>query len=129
MGDAIPQKQSKGPIVLAILIITVGTGWLLTVQGFGPGINWVWALGLGVLGILTFIISGGVDKVSVFLGPFFLLSSLLSILRQTGRLATDIEVPVLVILLGVLLLVAQMPFIPVPGWIVTLPRDDTPKSR
>ncbi len=109
--------QSKGPLALSILIIAVGTGWLLTVQGYGPGIDWVWIVGLGVIGVLTFILSGGLDKASAVIGPFFLISSILSLLRQTGRLSFDTEIPVLVIVIGVLLLVAQSRYIPVPRWI------------
>ena len=103
------QPIPKGPIALSIVIITVGVGWLLTSLGFGPGINWIWTLGLGVVGIFAFILSSGLDKVSVILGPFFLISSLLSILRQTGHLTADTEIPVLVIVVGVLLLIAEYP--------------------
>src|SRR5688572_25487437 len=118
MADNDP-KSSKGPLVLGLLIITVGVGWLLTVQGIGQGIDWIWTLGLGVVGIAAFVISGGVDKVSIIIGPFFIIASVLSILRQSGQLKTDFEVPVLVILVGVLVVVAQMSFVPVPRWAVT----------
>jgi hypothetical protein len=121
-------KQSRGPAVLAILIVTVGVGWLLTALGVGPGIDWVWTLGLGVVGILTFVLSDGLDKVSVVIGPLFLVGSVLSILRQTGHLRIDVEVPVLVILVGVLMFVAQMSFIPVPKWVGNLPTDEEKKS-
>ena len=114
-------SKSKAPLVIPILIIVVGVGWLLTAQGFGPGINWIWTLGLGVIGILTFVVSKGFDKASVVIGTFFLLASLLSVLRQTGQLGLEIEVPVLVISIGVLLLVAQLPAIPKPGWFAALP--------
>jgi hypothetical protein len=103
-------------LVIPILIIVVGVGWLLTAQGFGAGINWVWTLGLGVIGILAFVLSG-IDKFSVVVGPFFLLASLLSVLRQTGQLSLETEVPVLVIGVGTLLLVAQLPAVPKPGWL------------
>src|SRR5437870_5764909 len=103
MTDGATQKQPKGPVGLALLIITVGIGWLLSAQGIGSGINWIWTLGLGMVGVTTFVVSGGLDKLSVVLGPFFLVASLLSILRQTGQLAFDIEVPILVILIGILL--------------------------
>ncbi len=46
--------QPRGPLILAILIITVGVGWLLTARGYAPGINWIWTLGLGVIGVLTY---------------------------------------------------------------------------
>src|SRR5688572_22537704 len=92
-------------LVLPILIILVGVGWLLTVQGYAPEINWLWTLGLAVIGLLTFL--GGFNKFSVVVGPFFLLASGMSVLRQTGDLRLEIEVPVLVISAGVLLLIAQ----------------------
>ena len=80
----------------------------------------MWTLGLGVIGILTLVVSGGLDKLSIVFGPFFLASSLLSILRQTGTIEIDTEVPVLVILIGVLLLAAQMRMVPMPKWFVPL---------
>lgn len=119
MDDAVP-RQPKGPLILGILIITVGVGWLLTARGFAPGIDWIWTLGLGIVGVVTFIVSGGLDKASVIIGPFFLVGSLLSILRQTGRIETNIELPILVILVGVLVVIAQMSFIPKPKWIKEL---------
>ena len=123
------QISNKAPLVIPVLIIVVGVGWLLTAQGVNPQINWIWTLGLGAIGILTFVVSG-FDKVTIVLGPFLLLASLLSVLRQTGRLSLEIEVPVLVISIGVLLLVAQLPLIPKPGWFVpTPPAEETSQPR
>lgn len=115
--------SSKSPLVLSILIITVGVGWLLAAKGFVPGIDWIWTLGLGVVGILTFVLSGGLDKLSIIVGPLLLGGSVLSILRQTGQLNLDTEVPVLVIMIGVLLFIAQMKFIPPPAWFTATPSD------
>ncbi len=112
--------KSDKTIALPVVIITVGTGWLLTTLGVHPGVNWVWTLGLAVVGLLTFVL-GGVDKVTAVVGPCFLIAGCLSVLRQTGRLNVDIEVPLLVILVGVLLLVARLPAIPPPKWIVRDP--------
>ena len=108
--------QPKGPICVAILIIAVGVGWLLTAQGIGDGINWVWTLGLGVSGVLIFVVSGGVNKSSIVSGPFLIIGSVLSILRQSGRLSINLEVPILVITIGVLFLIAQLPLVPPPRW-------------
>jgi hypothetical protein len=119
-------SHSKAPLVIPIMIIVVGVGWLLTAQGYGPNINWVWTLSLGVIGILTFVVSQGVDKVSVVIGPFFLLASFLSVLRQTDQLSLDIEVPLLVIGIGALLLVAQLPAISKSAWFVELPSPAEP---
>ncbi len=120
-------KPDKRTLILPLLLIAVGVGWLLTTLGVAPGIDWVWTLGLAIVGLLTFAI-GGIDKVSVVIGPFFVLASMLSILRQTGRLRFDVEVPLLVILTGVLLLVARMPAIPIPRWIVQ-DADAEPRDR
>jgi len=112
-----PEKKT---IVLPILLITIGAGWLLTTLEVTPGIDWVWTLGLAVVGLLTFA-TAGFDKVTVVVGPFFILASCLSILRQTGRLHLDIEVPVLVIAAGALLLIARTPTIPIPKWVLEGP--------
>ena len=104
-------------LLLPVFLITVGAGWLLTTLGVVPGIDWVWTLGLAAVGLLTFVVSG-FDKVSVVIGPFFVIASFLSILRQSDRLHLDIEVPILVIIAGILLLIARSPSIPVPRWVV-----------
>ena len=118
------QKGSKGPVVLALLIITVGVGWLLTTLAVAPGINWVLTLSLGMIGVLSFVVSGGIDKVSVIVGPFFLVGSVLSILRQAKMLTIDVEVPICVILIGILMLVAQLQMIPLPKWFIPLKETD-----
>lgn len=101
-----------------ILPIAIGAGWLLAVQGFIPQINWVWTLGLAAAGLLTFVLSGW-NKVSFVAGLFFLAAGLLSILRQIDRLNTNTEVPLLILLLGVLTLTAHLPAIPAPVWAQT----------
>jgi hypothetical protein len=103
-------------LVVPILLITLGVGWLLTTLGVVPGVDWAWTLGLAVVGVLAFALSG-VDKVTIVVGPFFIIASCLSLLRQTDRLATNTEVPILVIAAGVLLLGAHCPIIPMPGWL------------
>jgi len=102
-----------------ILTIAIGVGWLLTAVGYVPAINWAWTIGLAAVGLLTFALSG-LDKASVVIGPFFLLASVLSVLRQTGALDVNVEVPLLVIGVGVLLALARLPLIPLPGWLEPL---------
>jgi hypothetical protein len=110
-------KPDKKTIIVPVLLITIGTGWLLTTLGVTPGVDWVWTLGLAVVGLLTFVLSG-FDKLSFVVGPFFIATSCMSVLRQTGRLHLDIEVPILVIVAGVLILIARTPAIPMPDWIM-----------
>jgi hypothetical protein len=67
------QTGSKGLVVLSLLIITLGVGWLLTTLAVAPGINWVLTLSLAMIGLLAFVVSGGIDKVSIIIGPVFLM--------------------------------------------------------
>lgn len=110
-------KRPKGLIVLSIFIITIGIGDLLTTLGVFSGVDWVWTLALAIVGILVIVLSGGLDKVSIVVGPFLLVASVLSILRQTGHLDPKLEASIVVILIGVLLLVSQMSAVPPPQWI------------
>jgi hypothetical protein len=106
----------NGQKILAILIMTVGAGWLMTVKNVLPGVDWVWTLCLLAVGLLAFLVSKGIDKFSVVAGPLFLLASVLSTLRQTGRLSLDTEVPILVIASGALLLISS--WVKSPAWMV-----------
>ena len=116
-------KSDQKTLVIPLLIIAIGSGWLLSVLGLVPGLNWIWVLGLAIIGISSFAVSG-IDKSSVVIGPFFLIASSLSVLRQTGRLIFDVEVPILVIVIGVLLLIARSKSIRKPAW-MTLDQEQT----
>lgn len=107
----------KTSLIVPVLLIAVGTGWLLSALGIGQSILWIWTLGLGAVGVVAFLV-GGFDKVTVVIGPLFLLASIMSVLRQTGRLSLNVEIPVLIIAMGVMLLIARMPSVPVPNWIL-----------
>ena len=109
-------------LAIPVLIITVGVGWLLTTFGLVPDVDWVWTLGLAVVGLLSFA-QGGLNKFSVIVGPLLLLGSVLSLLRQTGRLSVEREIPILMIVFGVLLLVARSRSIPAPDWFEQPPRE------
>ena len=82
-------------------------------------------LGLGVGGILTLGL-GGIDKVTIVVGPFLIVATFFSIARQTGRLSADTEIPCLVILAGVLALIARCSPVRSPSWILD---DDEPRAR
>jgi len=116
-------SSDKKTLVLPILLIATGMGWLLTTLDFVPGMDWVWTLALAALGVLAFAV-GGFDKVTVVIGPFFMIASGLSILRQTGRIHMDVEIPILVIIMGVLLLIARASLIPIPSWVIENPQSD-----
>lgn len=109
-------NESKGIVAIAVLVIALGVAWLLNTLHVIPGIDWIWTSGLGIAGILVLIMSG-IDRVSVVVGPFLLVSSVLSVLRQTGRLRFDIEMPILSIVFGVLFLLAVVLPVPKPHFL------------
>ena len=104
-------NSSKTHLVVPILFIARGAAWLLNVLGVVPGVDWVWTGGLAVVGILTLVV-GGLNKLTVVVGPFLLTASVCSVLRQTGQLSVDKEIPILTMVLGCLLLAVQ--FLPLP---------------
>jgi hypothetical protein len=111
---------SKKALAVPILIIALGIGWLLTAKNVVPGVNWIWVVGLGVTGAL--IVAGSFDKVTAVVGPFLIAASTFSIIRQTGHISVETEVPSLVIVLGTFMLLAKILPIPLPAWIVEPPR-------
>ena len=109
-------NSAKG-LAVPVLIVAVGVGWLLNSLGVLPGVNWVWTAGLAVLGIVA-IACGGLNKVTIVVGPWLLIASVLSVMGQTGKLSIDVEVPCLVIVLGLLMVVAKLSPLPIPDWIL-----------
>jgi hypothetical protein len=107
----------KSSVAAPLLIITVGTGWLLTTHNVIPGVNWIWVLGLAVVGVLILVV-GGLDKVTAVVGPFLIIATVFSLLRQTERIGIDTEVPSLVIVAGVLMLAARFLPLPAPKWLL-----------
>jgi hypothetical protein len=71
------------------------------------GVDWLWSGGLGVAGIL-FLAARGIHKFTFVIGSFLLISGVCSILRQTGKLRPDIELPILFIIFGGLILVTML---------------------
>lgn len=107
--------MAHASLVVPIALIALGVGWLLSVLGVAPDINWLWTIGLAITGVFA-LLASGIDKVSVVVGPFFMIMSLLSVLRQSGYISLDIEVPILVIVAGVLSLVSRTSGLPTPKW-------------
>jgi len=110
---------SRKTLAAPILIIALGVGWLLTTHNVVPGVNWIWTIGLGATGVL--ILAGSFDKVTVVIGPFLMAATIFSLLRQTGCMNIDTEVPSLVIVFGMLMLAARVLPIPPPKWILEPP--------
>lgn len=109
--------RDRTSLTLGILLLGVGTGWLLSSLGFIPDVDWAWSLGLAVVAVLAIVLSG-FDKVSFVVAGFFGLASVLSVLRQVGALETKVEIPLLVLASGFLLILARSGSIPPPRWIL-----------
>lgn len=109
-------QNDRSTLILGVLLVAVGGGWLLSSLGFIPTVDWAWTLGLAVVGVLAVALSG-FDKVSFVVSGFFGLASFFSILRQTRLLSMDVEVPLLVLSAGLLLLMARSRAIPMPRWL------------
>lgn len=108
---------SRRTLVVPVLMIGLGVGWLLTSLGIAPQVDWAWSLGLAAVGLVTFALSG-IDKMTIVVGPVFLAAAVLSVLRQAGHLALNVEIPILVVIAGLLMLVARSRSIRVPSWVV-----------
>ena len=106
-------KNSLKKFVVPLLVILLGATWLLNVLKVLPGVNWIWTVGLAAAGLLT-LAMGGFNKLTVVVGPFLIVASVCSILRQTGHLEIDREVPILTIVFGGLLLLVQWLNLPLP---------------
>lgn len=106
---------SKSSLAIPILIIVIGAGWLLSASAkeLDTGLYWLWSIGLAVAGVAV-MASRGVDKVSIVIGPFFLLAALLPPLWQGKDLSLDIELAGLVLANGVLMLLAKATAFPEP---------------
>jgi len=107
-------KKLGKQYVIPVMVIAVGIGWLLNVHDLIPKVDWIWTIVLAAAGILMLTV-GGLDKLTFVAGPFLIISSICSVLRQTGRLDLNKEVPILTIIFGVLLLAANMLKLPSPS--------------
>jgi len=106
----------KKNLIVPILTIFIGVSWLLNVLDIISGVDWIWTGCLAAAGILSLVI-GGINKASIVTGPFLIIASISSILRQTGKISINHEVPILVIVLGVLMLVSQLSNLPNPHFL------------
>jgi hypothetical protein len=62
-----------------------------------------------------------VDKLTVVVVPLLILASIASVLRQTGRISANYEIPALVIAAGLLILLSHLLPVPPPAWLVEEP--------
>jgi hypothetical protein len=94
-------KRFVAPIGLLVL----GGAWLMNAFGIVPEIDWIWTAGLAAAGALT-LMTAGLTRMTAVVTPWLMAASACSILRQTGSLPLGHELPILVLVLGVLWLVS-----------------------
>jgi hypothetical protein len=107
-------KPTLHAIAVSLLVIAIGIAWLLNTMHILPGVNWVWTIGLAAGGVFVLAL-GGLNKLSVVVGPFLIIASVFSLLRQRGAINVDHEVPSLVIALGALMLLSAIAPLPQAG--------------
>jgi hypothetical protein len=101
-------------IAISLLVIATGAAWLMNTMDLLPGVNWVWVVGLAIAGLLMLAL-GGLNRLTIVVGPFLIAASVLSLMRQRGIIDIDQEVPILVITVGALLLIATLSNLPRAG--------------
>ncbi len=94
-----------------VLVLLIGIGWLLNQAEILRGVDWFWTGFLAVFGIALLLL-GKWSRGSVTGGVFMMILAVASIFRQSGRLTLEWEVPILVVILGVLMILAQL--LPLP---------------
>ncbi|MDH3584677.1 MAG: hypothetical protein OER86_10720 [Phycisphaerae bacterium] len=109
-------EDSKGILTISILVIALGICWLLEAMKVLENVDWVLIGMLVVGGILTMTI-GGVDKVTVVVGPFLILTGIFAFLRQREIFTLELMVPTLVISLGLLMLLSTLSPLGRPKWL------------
>jgi amino acid transporter len=121
-------NSRKPAIAISFFIVAIGIAWLLNAMHVVPNLDWIWIIGLGVSGILLLTITR-LDRFNFVAGLSLIVSSVLAVLRQTGRITVNVEAPVLFITVGILLLVAQILPLPAASTLAEKPRtrDEPPK--
>jgi membrane-bound ClpP family serine protease len=98
-------------VIVPILLILLGGVWLLNNLNWLPDYYWFWTLGLIVGGIVLMVVEG-ITKSSIVMGPMLILVGVFSLLREGFAISWSIQLPILLMALGVLLLVSRLPSIP-----------------
>ena len=97
---------------LPIVLIVIGALWLAWHFGWVPDIDWIVAGGLALGGVAVMLFDG-VTKSSVVIGPFMIGCGIAWAVHDRTRTSWSVLIPALLILLGVVMLIARDPRIPV----------------
>ena len=97
---------------LPVMLIVVGALWLAWHFGWFPDVDWIVAAGLALAGVAVMVFDG-ITKSSVVIGPFMIGCGIAWALHDRMRTSWAVLIPSLLILLGILMLIARSPRIPV----------------
>ncbi|WP_137939270.1 hypothetical protein [Chitinivorax sp. B] len=97
--------------LIPVALIVIGLAWLLEEFHFFPEVSWLWITAF-VAGGVAILVIDGINKSSVITGPLLIGAGLTTFLRQHFDLSLRVQLPVLMVLLGVLMLIARSPSIP-----------------
>ena len=96
------------------LVLLLGVVWLLNALDILPPFNFIWTALLAGAGI-GILASNGWNKAGFPWGVFFLVTAVFSVMRQSGNLKLEVELPLLVITIGLLHLINHTSLIPPAG--------------
>lgn len=102
-----PTKKYLVPFI----IIAVGLGWLLERMNIVSSWELLWTVGLAAAGIYLIVVSG-FNRDTFLPSVFLLVCSFFSLLRTLGYMRVNFEIPLLVIIFGVLMAVRNSDVIP-----------------
>jgi len=102
-----PTKKYLAPFV----IVLFGLGWLLQRLDIISSFELIWTIGLAAAGIYLIAVSG-FNRDTFLPSTFLLICSLFSFLRSTNILRLSVELPVLVIIFGILMAIRNSGVIP-----------------
>ena len=96
---------------IPVALIVIGIAWLLEEFHFFPEVSWLWISGF-IAGGVAILVLDGINKNSVVTGPLLIGAGVTTFIRQHFDLSLHMQLPALMILLGVLMLIARSPAIP-----------------
>ena len=102
-----PTKKYLVPFV----IVVFGLGWLLERLNILSSFELFWTIGLAAAGIYLLAVSG-FNRDTFLPAVFLLICSLFSFLRSINFLRLTVELPVLVIIFGILMAIRNSGVIP-----------------
>ena len=101
-----PTRTPSNRFFVPVIVIVLGSAWLLTSLKVLPQIDWVFVLLLALFGILMLIIRP-LSRGRLVAGATMLSIAIGEVLQDLAMISRTVEIPALVILGGLYALIAQ----------------------